>query len=74
MPQPKSTLSDIITIKEKFELLDIPASGDNHEENSRDSSCPEGADETWHFWPTKQAIPGFSMLSGFEHPKDPISK
>ena len=74
MSQPKSTLSDIIYMKGKFELLYIPASGNNHEENSRDSSCPEGADETWHFWPKKQVIPGFRMLSEFEHPKDPISK
>ena len=43
-------------------------------EKSTDASCPEGADETWHFVSEKDTIPGFKMLSAFEKPNAPTSR
>ena len=54
--------------------VEIQLKGDNHVEKSTDASCPEGADETWHFVSEKNTIPGFKMISDFEEPNAPTSR
>ena len=59
---------------DKNKIVKAQLKGDNQVEKSTDASCPEGADETWHFVSEKDTIPGFKMISDFEEPNPPTSR